>query len=504
MIDPATLPNYTPGDENSVTVPSAGDAGTADADARTPECVGGAKRCDGNAPQVCDEGGRWRTSPACNHQTCIDGACVGVCAPADRECLPTTSKACNPTGNWTTTDLTVPKWTQTYGTANNEVLQVAPSTLAKMGDGNYLLVGNTAEAGAVGVGAGDGYAVKLSPTGAKLWEKTLGTYLVSATGTTDGAIVCGTAKRGLLGCTANRNCGYCAKLGLDGSIVWQKTYVQANNDLDFYDVVAPGGLPDGGAPATESFVVAGRTTSGDAFFDPMLQSFDANGTLLGTNIHRTGKRQDQFYDLRRAGDGTYFAAGYLDEYGPCQQAYLAHLGSSATDAFRGQLPIGPCLSIAHPPTANAASAVLPLADGSVMVAGSQYVDATATVEAFLGRYTAPGGGAPVEAWRKFHGGPGAQTANAVEQLPDGGFLLVGATSALPWTADNEAFDVFVVRTNASGDVLWERAYGGAGNDIGSSVARMADGSYLITGRTTSSGAGSSDFYAFAIPAVCPP
>jgi hypothetical protein len=52
----------------------------------------------------------------------------------------------------------------------------------------------------------------------------------------------------------------------------------------------------------------------------------------------------------------------------------------------------------------------------------------------------------------------------------------------------------MIKTNASGDTLWTRTYGGTNDDEGYSVQRTPDGGYIVAGKTNSFGGGSSDVW----------
>lgn len=62
-------------------------------------CDDGALRCSQNVPQKCLEGA-WRTLPACQGSTCMDGTCVGECAEGNTRCANNTPQTCNPNGQW--------------------------------------------------------------------------------------------------------------------------------------------------------------------------------------------------------------------------------------------------------------------------------------------------------------------------------------------------------------------------------------------------------------------
>ena len=95
-----------------------------------------------------------------------------------------------------------------------------------------------------------------------------------------------------------------------------------------------------------------------------------------------------------------------------------------------------------------------------------------------------------ELWDRTYGGVENDLGNFVMPTDDGGFIAVGATASYSVGRD----DLWVVRTDAYGEVLWMRTFGGAGSDEGCGIARASDGRYIIVGATTSSGAGNHDIW----------
>jgi hypothetical protein len=86
-------------------------------------------------------------------------------------------------------------------------------------------------------------------------------------------------------------------------------------------------------------------------------------------------------------------------------------------------------------------------------------------------------------WAKSYGGADRDTAFAVEQTSDLGYILVGDT----WSGLSGRLDVWILKLSASGSIEWQRTYGGAGDDTAQSVHQTPDGGYIVAGYTASFG-----------------
>jgi hypothetical protein len=124
-------------------------------------------------------------------------------------------------------------------------------------------------------------------------------------------------------------------------------------------------------------------------------------------------------------------------------------------------------------------------DGGYVIAGA--ADVVAMVgEVYLLKTDALG----YKQWEKeYKSGPGADEGYSVQQTPDSGYVIAGCADCyLPNS------DVYLIRTDASGETLWTRTYGGPDLDEGFSVRLSSDGGYVIAGRTFSFSGGSCDAY----------
>ena len=94
-------------------------------------------------------------------------------------------------------------------------------------------------------------------------------------------------------------------------------------------------------------------------------------------------------------------------------------------------------------------------------------------------------------WQKTFGGSFSEEARAVKVTRDGGYVIVGFTDSRELFAKKR--DFYVVRLDALGNVLWQKAYGGDGDDIAHNVVVLEDGGFLVVGETKSTAGLSNSF-----------
>ncbi len=99
-------------------------------------------------------------------------------------------------------------------------------------------------------------------------------------------------------------------------------------------------------------------------------------------------------------------------------------------------------------------------------------------------------------WEMTFGGFGVDKASAIAALPDGGMVVVGRSRWHRGSRD----DIMLMRIDAGGTLLWQQTFGGIQGDHGTAVAPLADGGFAVAGHTFSAGAGMGDIWVLRLDA----
>lgn len=105
-------------------------------------------------------------------------------------------------------------------------------------------------------------------------------------------------------------------------------------------------------------------------------------------------------------------------------------------------------------------------------------------------YTQP----PDTIWTKTYGGAANDVGNSIKQTSDGGYIIAGYTES--FGAGGK--DVWLIKTDANGDAVWTRTYGGADDDWAEDIQLTTDGGYIIAANSMSYGAGEGDIWLIKI------
>ncbi len=93
-------------------------------------------------------------------------------------------------------------------------------------------------------------------------------------------------------------------------------------------------------------------------------------------------------------------------------------------------------------------------------------------------------------WTKEYGGYLDDHGYGIAKSQDNCYIIVGATKS--YSAGG--YDVYLIKIDTTGGIIWEKTYGGSLDDYGYSVKTTADGGFIIAGTTKSFGDENGDVY----------
>jgi hypothetical protein len=92
-------------------------------------------------------------------------------------------------------------------------------------------------------------------------------------------------------------------------------------------------------------------------------------------------------------------------------------------------------------------------------------------------------------WNKTYGGALSETVQFMIKV-NNGYLILART----YSFGEGDYDLWLIKTDFNGNLIWNRTYGGPGTDWMWSIVETYDGGYTMVGRTNSFGAGENDFW----------
>jgi len=350
----------------------------------------------------------------------------------------------------------------TFGGPGNET----GYAVTRATDGGYLFAGVT---DSYGDGGGEVYLVKTDSRGAFVWQKTFGGVLldgargIAPTGD-GGGIICGYTRS----FGAGSDDVYLVKAAADGVGQWPQVYGGPLRDGGHAVITTP----DGG------YAIAGYTASSGAGGNDMyLVKTDGSGNMQWSKTYG-GSAGDEAHAVVLAGDGGYVIIGDTYSFGAGEvDVYMVKADSLGNKVW--QKTFGGAQD-------ERGNAVARTRDGGYIIAGRTSSLGAGLFDVYIVKTDAEGN----MTWQSTLGGTSADEGSAIVQTDDGGYVVTGYTNS----SGAGGFDVCLAKVDGGGQKVWERTFGGAGDEAGNALAMTDNGGYVIAGWTNSSGAGGDDLY----------
>jgi Bacterial Ig domain/Ig-like domain CHU_C associated len=90
-------------------------------------------------------------------------------------------------------------------------------------------------------------------------------------------------------------------------------------------------------------------------------------------------------------------------------------------------------------------------------------------------------------WKKTFGGSLSENPNAIIQTSDGGYIFAGGSNSNDGDISNNHgdYDYWVVKLSSSGNIQWNKTFGGTNQDIAMSIVQTSEGGYIVAGNSAS-------------------
>ena len=250
--------------------------------------------------------------------------------------------------------------------------------------------------------------------------------------TTDGGLVYFGTTRSINGDITDKdqeeNDFWLFKTDSDGNLLWSKTYGGSNDDQG-QKVVA---TQDGGlAIVGFSMSSDGDATQNAGIQDKWILKLDASGNVLWEKSFGFSG-SDQAFSVIATSDNGLMMVGFLD---------ITASGGEGND-FANATQHGVGEFWAHKLDSN----------GNLV-------------------------------WRRYFGGTNNDRAYDVIETPDNGYIIAGAAESADFDITNPkgSYDFWIIKVDNSGNLIWQKSYGGSEIDIAYAITRTNDGNYVVVG-----------------------
>lgn len=327
-------------------------------------------------------------------------------------------------------------------------------------DNGYLIVGWNTNGGS---GDADAYLVKTDSLGNIQWTRSFGTavddYAFSVYPTFDGGYI--------LGCDTYTAAGdddiLLIKIDSAGNLSWTKKYDNGFGGDHISNVIQT---------VDSGFILIGSTdnVSPCCKSDMYVVRTDMNGNVLWRKSYHGTNNYEYGMSVQQTADGNFVLLGTKYD-GPILGPFyiwMLKIDDAGIPLWEGTYGEGTGYFV------NKTS------DNGFIITGS-ISESIALVK------TDSSGGVEWEKLFKVDL-PNVAYGNAVEQTGDGSYIITGETGTLG------TYDTFLIRTDANGDILWTKCYGGAADDVSYSVKETADKGFAVFAYTDNFPSGNRSMY----------
>lgn len=358
------------------------------------------------------------------------------------------------------------EWNNTYGSQHYEMLYFVTQT----SDNGYIASGYTEDEEGL-----DGWILKLDTNGNEMWREILpgdssdGNLMINfVVETSDGYLACGEKGESTSWWYSD---GILWKINKNGETEWIKNYDYGVNAFGNFGCIQE--TKDG------NFILAG-ITAGTSINDgeALLLKVDPTGEPLWKKRFGRGEGFDYFRSVQVLDNGDYLAAGTstLDSNSDMFLVKTDENGNLLCEKTIGGEKSDACMS----------RNCFCCEDGGFLLNGITSSYGCGRDDLCVIKTDANG----ELQWMDTYGEKTMESCWSMESMDDGGFVFCAVLNYNGIM--NNRGELWVIRCDDQGNVLWSETFGGKREDRGYYVSKTNDGGLILAGRTESFGSGDSD------------
>ena len=330
-------------------------------------------------------------------------------------------------------------------------------SILQTADGGYISAGNTST---LGNQNGDVLLLKIDESGTEQWIHSL-TFSPSdranmvLESSETGYIVIGNTISPLNGSKDI----LVLKTNQSGHVEWFNRY-GSNEDQEGHYILS---LTNGG------YIICGQSIDENTGFNMLyLLKIDSDGSEVWEQTFG-GNREDHGYSIIESNDGSFLITGMTENSGDMSgDAWLLKVDLDGNEIWQHTYG-GTGVDLSR--------SLVNTGDGYIMV-GNTSSYGSGNNDVFVIKVNLEG----TQEWSNTYGGGGTDIGRAIIKTNDGSFVIAGYTDSF---GENSGFNVWLLKIDSLGNLLWDKTFGGDGNDRALSVNQSLDGGLVLTGFSNS-------------------